>query len=263
MKRILIVFLILLAYSNLKAEEEYYFNRFKYDKFVEWMHSVKVPGFILSRTQVQGSEETYNLEYMADFSNDYYELLTIRIGHPNVFYGYEELKTYEIAGPYDLEGFVAVFIYHKTITKPSNLTYLLVQMPEIQATFSITALTKERLTKEIMEEYFKKFNLNLIDNVKSIKWPDEIPIAFRLPAELVELSKDKIKEEFAKNVIEIKISKSDEFLRGLRRFYKEKKGWLDLTTFNNITLICKTAQDINVLDNMKDGELIEFVYYIK
>ncbi len=254
---------MLLVFSNLKAEDEYYYHKLTKKDFTEWMNSVKIPGFSLGKTQVKGSEETYNIEYSADFNNDIFEVITPRIGQPDVFYGYEELKTHQIVGPYDLDGFVAVFIYHNTITKPSNLTYLLVQMPELQATFSITALTDERLTKDKMEEYFRFFRLKTIDNSKSVPWSGDIPIPIRVPGDIFEISEKNVNDGIVKKEITVKISKTDGFLRDLRKFYKEKRGWLDLLTFGNTTLVCKTTQDINVLDQMREGEPIEFVYYIK
>jgi hypothetical protein len=263
MKKAFIYLLFILIIANLKADEKYYFNKLSMDDFVAWMQSVKIPDFTLTKTETQGSSEMYNIEYAALFTNIKEEMLNPRIGHPDLFYGYEDLKNYERVGPYDLDGFPAVFIYHQRLTKPSNMTYLLVQMPVLNATFSITALTKERLTQEKMEEFFRYFKLKSVDNGNKIIWPDEVPIAIRLTGEITEITIGKSSDEFVKNEVSVKIAKSDEFLKQLKKFYKEKKGWLDLTTYDNITLICKTAQVMSTLEKMKDKDIIEFVYFIK
>jgi|GEM_PF-6659226 len=263
MKRVIIFFALIVIVSNIRADEEYYYNKLTETDFKEWMNSVKIPGFTFRNCELKGTTETYNIEYSAMFSNIMDEMINPRIGHPNVFYGYEDLKAYEIVGPYQLDGFPAVFIYNKKLTKPSNMTYLLVQMPNLNATFSLTALTKERLTQERMEEFFRYFNLKSVDNNKIISWVPEIPIAIRLSGDLFEITKSESKEELVKSEVLVKILKTDDFLKNLKRFYKERKGWLDLTRYDNVTMICKTTQDFSILEKMKDGEIIEFVYYVK
>jgi len=79
----------------------------------------------------------------------------------------------------------------------------------------------------------------------------------------LEISGVPVNDKLIKKEVTVRIIKTDDFLRGLRRFYKEKRGWLDVVNYKNITMVCKTTQDFNVLDKMKDGEIIEFTYYIK
>ncbi|MFC2131860.1 hypothetical protein ACFLSQ_10535 [Bacteroidota bacterium] len=263
MKRIIIIIIAVLISVNAQSEEKYYFHKFTYGQFVSWMQSVRIPNFELSQTETEGSEETYNIEYSAMFSNSRYEMLNIRIGHPDLFYGYEELKGYEIVGPYDLEGFPAVFVYNKQITKPKNMTYMLVHLTKLEATFSVTAMTEKRLNQEDFEKIFRQFKLQAVENNEITPWPDEIPIDFRLPGKMTKITKGSSEQEMVKSEYIVKIEKSDMFLEELKKFYEEKRGWLDLTTFMDITLICKTTDDFKVLEKMGDGEIIEFVYYIK
>jgi hypothetical protein len=263
MKKFFLFAIILLAYSTLLSEEEYYYHRLSYEDFVPWMQSVVIPDFELQNTNKEGSEEVYNIEYSAMFKNKNREMINVRIGHPNLFNSFDEMKKYNIVGPYELNGFEAVYIYSPQLTKPSNISYFMVKMKNLQATFSIIALTKDIFKLDEFEEIFPCFNLYAIENTNIAKWPDEIPIPFRLPGAMETIIKQESQDPMVKSQYLVKIKKSTDFLRNLRKFYNDKKGWLDLTTYQDIILICNTANDFIELDKLSDQEIIEFTYYVK
>ncbi|ROL61675.1 hypothetical protein D9V86_04565 [Bacteroidetes/Chlorobi group bacterium ChocPot_Mid] len=262
MKKFVILLFLFAGINFIVADEEYYYHKLTEQDFIDWMKSTKIPEYTFRHSEVKGSEQTYNIEYSAMFSNIREEMINPRIGHPDIFYQYEDLKAYKVIGPYDLDGFPAVFIYNEKLTKPSNMTYLLVQMPNLNATFSITALTKERLTKESMEVFFRYFNLKSVDNSKKISWLPEIPIAMRLNGDVIEISKNESKDALILAEVTVKVMKTDDFLRYLRKFYNDNKGWLDLVRYNKVSMVCQTTKDFSKLEKMKDGEIIEFIYYI-
>lgn len=265
MKKVIVIFLMVLFPMILLAEDStiYYWNKFSYDNFIMWMQSTEIPNFKLSQTEKEGSENAYNIEYSAMLADEHNNMLNVRIGNEDVFYQYEDLKSYEIDGPYDFDGFPSVFIYNKKLTKPSNLTYILIQLPDLKVTFSISALTKKRLNRQEMESYVKYFKLHSVGQSNMLLWPNEIAVPFRIPGEMLQLEKSEINSEEIEYEYHVKFAKSNHFLNSLKLFYKKNRGWLDLLTFMDFNLICKTSDSFDVLNKMKDGELIEFVYYKK
>jgi hypothetical protein len=261
-KIILFCFVLALTFSSLRADDEYYYHKLDYDDFVSWVKNIKIPGFAFSQTEREGSEEVYNIEYKAIFLKDN-DFIQVRIGHPDVFYQYEDQKAFKLVGPYDLEGFPTVFMYNEMITKPQNATYMLSHVPGIEATFSITALTKNRLTQEEMETVFRSFSLNKLGVRDASSWPKEIPVAIRIPGIIKSIEKLDDNDNSMKAVYSVKFAKSNEFVLELKKFYKEMRGWLDIQTFKDNTLVCKTTTDMKRIEKMQDGEILEFIYYIK
>jgi hypothetical protein len=262
MKKLILFLLFALITTNSNSEDKYYFDNFSYDQFSSWMKTVKIPEFNFYKMDKKGSKDVYNIEYSAVFTNNSYENFTARLGNPDVFYQYEDLKSFEKVGPYYLDGFTSVFVYSNKITKPSNITYLMVQMSGLQATFSITAMTKDRLTQSDMEKVFKCFHLSMIDLNKISNWSPEITIEMRLPGFPTEIVEEK-PDEMAKKQFKVTFLKTGEFVKELSTFFKDKRGSLDITALKNINLVCITTTDFKTLENMKDGEKIEFRYYIK
>jgi len=262
MKKILYCIFILFSTTAIFSDELYYYDKLTYDNFLSWVQSIHIPGFELAQTETEGSKEIYNIEYIASFNNKQNEMIQIRIGSPNVFYQYEDLPTHEIVGPYSLSGYPAVFIYHQRLTKPKNLTYLLVQLEKLKATFSITALTTNRLTQEEMEKYFSYFNLSVIENSEFISWSNDIEIPARIPGMLSNFEEIENHNSGARKVYKVTFKKSNDFISSLKEFMKQKKGWLDLIRYKDITIICNTSKDIKELENLKDGQNIEFLYFI-
>jgi hypothetical protein len=262
MKKIIFLILVYFLTAQVSIAEEYYFHKFNMGQFVSWMQSVKIPEYILTQTEQEGSEEVYTIEYSAMFANGN-EMINARIGGPDVFNQYEDLTAYKVVGPYYLDGFPAVYVYNKRLTRPSNMTYMMIQMPKLDATFSIVALTRKRLTQEDLEKYFSCFGLERVELNEIISWPDDIPIGIRLRGNIEEITKVDTDNSVVKAEYLVKVKKSKEFLDDLKKFYEDMKGWLDLQTYMDITLICKTSDNFEKLYNMKDGEIIEFSYYVK
>ena len=188
MKKILVLLLLVIYPIVSLADEDttaFYWNKFTYDNFVMWMQSIEIPNFKLSQTKKEGSKNAYNIEYSAMFVDNYHNMLNVRIGNEDVFYQYEDLKAYVVDGPYDFKGFPAVFIYNKNLTKPQNLTYELIQLPKLKVTFSISAMTRKRLNRQEMETYVNYFKLHSVGETNMLIWPNEIPVPFRIPGEMV------------------------------------------------------------------------------
>ncbi len=264
MKKILTILILSVIVSGAAFSGEYYYEKLSYGDFVEWMKSVEIPDYELKQYEQEGSVETYNVEYSAMFVKDNYDALNVRIGHPNVFYQYEDLGgTFVIDGPFDFIGFPTVYIYSEKDTKPQNMTYFLVRLPDLNATFSITAMTREKATKEQFIDYAKIFKLESIGKQGKVSWLKEIPIPMRLPGELLKIEKKKSEEPGVKFEYLASIEKNGALTDKLKSFFDKRKGWLDLTTHKNFTLICKTTTDMDELKELPDGEPIEFIYYEK
>ncbi len=259
----LLIFILLFSAINIFSEEKYYFDKLTYEQFLTWVQSVNIPKFELTETETEGSKEVYNIEYIASFINKFHEMIQIRIGSPNVFYQYEDLPAYKIAGPYGLNGFPAVFIYNEKLTKPKNLTYLLVQLEKLNATFSITAMTTNRLTQEEMEKFFSYFNLSVIENSEFVNWNNDIEIPARIPGLLYKFEEILDDNSGAKKVYKASFQKSNDFILQLKEFMRKKKGWLDLIRYKDISIVCNTSKNIQDLEKLNDGEIIEFIYYIR
>lgn len=263
MKKVIFIGLILIInIFILKAEDSYYYHKLTYDDFVTWVKTIKIPGYTFSQSKTEGSEEVYNIEYVAIFVKDN-DFIQVRIGHPDVFYQYEDPKALTYIGPYQLDGFPAVFIYNLAMTKPQNVTYLLIRLESLDATFSITALTKTRLTQVEMEDIFRKFNLSKLGLNDKSTWPKEIPLSIRVPGTVLSIEKLPNNDNSLEVVYSVKISKDNQFVLDLKKFYKEMRGWLDLQTFKDNTLVCNTTTDMKVLEKLRNGDTVEFIYYIK
>ena len=124
-------------------------------------------------------------------------------------------------------------------------------------------MTRKRLNRQEMETYVNYFKLHSVGESNMLIWPNEIPVPFRIPGEMVKIEKKEINSDEIEYEYHVKFEKSNFFLNNLKSFYEKNRGWLDLMTFMDFNLICKTSDSFEELKKIKDGKLIEFVYYKK
>ncbi len=127
---------------------------------------------------------------------------------------------------------------------------------------SIEIIISSIVEKEKLEKFLDLTNL-LNFNQQSSSFPAEIPINVQIDAQIKSIEKLDASTEGYRYEYHIYFVKSERLIKSLKRITKETSSSIDLINFKNGTLICSYTDSMEELEKVRDGDIVNFIYYIK
>ena len=116
--------------------------------------------------------------------------------------------------------------------------------------------------KESFEKILDLTNL-LNFNQQANAYPAEIPAEVQIDGQIKSIEKLEASTEGYKYEYHISIVKSERMVKSLKKILKQTSSSIDMIDYKNVTVLCGITDSMAELEKMRDGDIINFVYYIK
>lgn len=127
---------------------------------------------------------------------------------------------------------------------------------------SIEIIISSIVEKEKLEKFLDLTDL-LNFNQQSSAFPAEIPSELHIDAQIKSIEKMDASTDGYKYEYHITFVKSERLIKSINKILKQTSSGIDLINFKNVTLICGMTDSMEELEKMRDGDIVNFIYYIK
>lgn len=250
----------MLAFCSVKAQSVS--DAVSFEQFKNWLPK-QIGKYVLSETSTEGEAE-YNetVSYKANYLNSSESVYNLSLTD---YEGFSSIKSQLSRDPnagteFKYHGRNAVLL--KFETPQRSFVYAAIELSEIHASIVIVAAPAKEMDE--IEGFLEHFDIKALNKggEKKLQWPVIIPEQAHIKANILSGKYiDSSIEGYSKEFVLV-VVKNDLLMKEVERIselYNSFPGTVKIE--NKILINCSSADTIEGLEALKDGERVTFTYY--
>ncbi len=248
-KKSLIITLIITTNSIFAQTEKL----ITFDDFKTWMSSINFDGhqYVTEGTAI---DERSFVAYFANLKDQ----SVIQVQASDVSSDFERIAG-NTAKIYQYKG------YKTALNNASGMaTAISLDVKPLNLWFTIGVMgSKNQAYMESLVDKSKILTIKPSKMENNIQWPQDINADERLLADIKSIKKETASTDGYKYEYHVRVIKNEKLLPAIDKIVAQFGGDLTLVNMANKDFICSSTDSYEALKTMKDGEVVNFIYYIK